>query len=74
MREQFLVEITGEPDVVGRHHVTDLAELNRLFQAWVETAVSPHGAFRDRAYPAGAVGGWLGPARWRPGDARLLPT
>ena len=37
MREQFLVEITGEPDVVGRHHVTDLAELNRLFQAWVET-------------------------------------
>ena len=37
VREQFLVEITGEPDVVGRHHVTDLAELNRLFQAWVET-------------------------------------
>ena len=37
MREQFLVEITGEPDVVGRHHVTDLAELNRLFAAWVET-------------------------------------
>ena len=32
MREQFLVEITGEPDVVGRHHVTDLAELNRLFR------------------------------------------
>ena len=37
VREQFLVEITGEPDVVGRHHVTDLAELNRLFTAWVET-------------------------------------
>ena len=37
MREQFLVEITGEPDVVGRHYVTDLAELNRLFAAWVET-------------------------------------
>ena len=37
VREQFLVEITGEPDVVGRHHVTDLAELNRLFAAWVET-------------------------------------
>ena len=37
MREQFLVEITGEPDVVGRHHVADLAELNRLFAAWVET-------------------------------------
>jgi putative transposase len=37
VREQFLVEITGEPDVIGRHHVTDLAELNRLFAAWVET-------------------------------------
>jgi putative transposase len=37
VREQFLVEITGEPDVVGRHHVTDLAELNRLFAAWVDT-------------------------------------
>jgi putative transposase len=37
VREQFLVEITGEPDVVGRHHVTDPAELNSLFAAWVET-------------------------------------
>ncbi|AFJ35215.1 transposase [Mycobacterium sp. MOTT36Y] len=37
VRDQFLVEITGEPDVVGRHHVSDLAELNRLFAAWVET-------------------------------------
>ena len=37
VREQFLVEITGDPDVIGRHHVTDLAELNRLFTAWVET-------------------------------------
>ena len=37
VRDQFLVEITGESDVVGRHRVTDLAELNRLFAAWVET-------------------------------------
>jgi transposase InsO family protein len=37
VRDQFLVEITGEPDVIGRHHVADLAELNRLFTAWVET-------------------------------------
>src|SRR4029077_8883415 len=37
VREQFLVEITGESDVIGRHHVADLAELNRLFAAWVET-------------------------------------
>ena len=55
VREQFLVEITGEPDVVGRHHVTDLAELNRLFAAWVETVLPPHGAFRDRADPAGPL-------------------
>lgn len=37
VREQFLVEITGEADVIGRHHVADLAELTRLFAAWVET-------------------------------------
>jgi len=39
--EQFLVEITGEPAgagdaELGRHLVGDLAELNRLFTAWVE--------------------------------------
>jgi putative transposase len=37
VRDQFLVEITGEPNIVGRHYVADLAELNRLFTAWVET-------------------------------------
>jgi putative transposase len=37
VREQFLVELTGEPDDTGRHHVGDLLELNRLFTAWVET-------------------------------------
>jgi putative transposase len=37
VREQFLVEVTGDPDAVGRHHVADLLELNRLFTAWVET-------------------------------------
>jgi putative transposase len=36
VREQFLVEITGEHEP-GRHHVGDLLELNRLFTAWVET-------------------------------------
>jgi putative transposase len=35
--DQFLVEITGDPDVAGRHHIAELAELNRLFAAWVET-------------------------------------
>jgi putative transposase len=38
VREQFLVEITGTDDgQPGRHLVTDLIELNRLFTAWVET-------------------------------------
>ncbi len=37
VRDQFLVEITGEPDTIGRHHVTDLDELNRHFAAWTET-------------------------------------
>jgi putative transposase len=37
VRDQFLVEITGDPAEPGRHHVADLLELNRLFTAWVET-------------------------------------
>lgn len=37
VRDQFLVEITGEAPVEGRHHVTDLIELNRYFTAWAET-------------------------------------
>ena len=37
VREQFLVELSGEPDQPGRHQVGDLLELNRLFTAWVET-------------------------------------
>jgi putative transposase len=41
VREQFLVEITGAHEP-GRHHVTDLAELNRLFTAWVETEYHRH--------------------------------
>jgi putative transposase len=38
VREQFLVEITGDPQGdPSRHPVADLDELNRLFTAWVET-------------------------------------
>jgi putative transposase len=36
VREQFLVEVTGQADQPGRHHVADLATLNRLFAAWTE--------------------------------------
>jgi putative transposase len=35
VRDQFLVEVTGDREP-GRHHVTDLTTLNRLFAAWVE--------------------------------------
>jgi putative transposase len=37
VREQFLVEITGDPGQGGRRHVSSIAELNRLFTAWAET-------------------------------------
>jgi putative transposase len=37
VREQFLVEITGDPAQAGRRPVTSIAELNRLFTAWAET-------------------------------------
>jgi putative transposase len=38
VREQFLVEITGNPEAdPSRHPVADLGELNALFTAWVET-------------------------------------
>ena len=55
VREQFLVQVTSEPDVVGRHHVTDLAELNRLFAAWVETSITARCILRPGRprWPAG---------------------
>ena len=65
MREQFLVEITGEPDVIGRHHVADLAELNRLFAAWVETQY--HRAVHSET-------GQTPLARWCAGDPIALPA
>lgn len=37
VRDQFLVEVTGDPDTTGRHVVADLTEMNRLFTAWTET-------------------------------------
>jgi putative transposase len=41
VRGQFLVEVTGTGEP-GRHHVEDLATLNRLFTAWVETTYHRH--------------------------------
>jgi putative transposase len=41
VRGQFLVEVTGTGEP-GRHHVEDLATLNQLFTAWVETVYHRH--------------------------------
>ena len=65
VREQFLVEITGDPDSVGRHHVAELAELNRLFTAWVET-VYHRTVHSETGQPP--------LARWQAGGPFPLPT
>ena|SRR5215212_3796 len=65
VREQFLVEITGDPDVVGRHRVADLAELNRLFTAWVETVYHRQTHSETGQQPL---------ARWQAGGPFGLPT
>lgn len=65
VREQFLVEITGDPDIVGRHYVADLAELNRLFTAWVETGY--HRTVHSET-------GQPPLQRWQAGGPFLLPT
>jgi putative transposase len=65
VREQFLVELTGEPDQTGHHHVTDLFELNRLFTAWVETVY--HRQIHSETGQAPL-------ARWAAGAPFPLPT
>ena len=58
VRGQFLVEVTGTGEP-GRHHVTGLGELNRLFTAWVEQiyhrqVLSKPGRPRSSASPPAA--------------------
>jgi len=70
VREQFLVEITGEPTTgdgtdQGRHQVADLDELNRLFTAWVET-VYHRRTHSETGHPP--------LARWHGGGPFPLPT
>jgi hypothetical protein len=65
VREQFLVELTGQPDETGRHHVGDLLELNRLFTAWVETVY--HRQIHSETGQAPL-------ARWADGGPFPLPT
>lgn len=64
VRDQFLVEISGDPDVTGRHVVADLLELNRLFAAWVETGY--HRAVHSET-------GQPPLARWQAGGPFPLP-
>ncbi|MGQ0577163.1 MAG: DDE-type integrase/transposase/recombinase [Pseudonocardia sp.] len=81
VREQFLVEITGEitgagPDdaggasigvsgVGGRHEVAELGELNRLFTAWVEQVYHRRPHSETDTPPL---------ARWSAGGPFPLPT
>jgi putative transposase len=65
VRDQFLVEITGEPGDQGRHQVADLLELNRLFTAWVETAY--HRTVHSET-------GQPPLARWQTGAPFVLPA
>ncbi|MBP2371792.1 DDE-type integrase/transposase/recombinase [Pseudonocardia parietis] len=69
VREQFLVEITGESSSEatepGRHLVGDLHELNRLFTAWVETVYHRRVHSETDQAPL---------ARWHAGGPFELPT
>ncbi|MGH3549827.1 MAG: Mu transposase C-terminal domain-containing protein [Pseudonocardiaceae bacterium] len=71
MREQFLVEITGQTTNTstggqpGRHQVADLIELNRLFTAWVETVYHRQTHSETGAPPL---------ARWQAAAPFPLPT
>jgi putative transposase len=66
VREQFLVEITGDPERdPNRHTVGDLDELNRLFTAWVETVYHRREHSETGAPPL---------ARWHAGGPFVLPT
>jgi Reverse transcriptase (RNA-dependent DNA polymerase)/Type II intron maturase len=60
VRDQFLVEITGEAAAA----ITGLEELNRLFTAWVETACHPRPHSETGAPPL---------RRWQEGIAVPLP-
>lgn len=63
VREQFLVELHAGDD--NDAQIGDLATLNRLFTAWVETVY----------HPATHSGTGMAPlARWRDGIAHPLPT
>ena len=72
VREQFLVEITGDPGQGGRRHVADIGELNRLFTAWAETVYHRRVHSETGQAPLAAVGGRL--ERRRAAAARTRPA
>ena len=64
VREQFLVEITGEAAGAGRRQVTSIAELNRLFTAWAETVYHRRVHSETGQAPLQRwAGGWPAPRR-----------
>jgi len=65
VRDQFLVEITGDPDIAGRHFVADLTEMNRLFAAWAETVYHRQAHSETGQPPL---------TRWSAGGPFPLPT
>ncbi len=65
VRDQFLVEVTGDAAQPGRHHVGDLAALNRLFAAWTETVY--HRTVHSETGQAPMI-------RWSAGGPFPLPT
>jgi putative transposase len=64
VRGQFLVEVTGT-EAPGRHQVTDLGALNRMFTAWVETVYHRHPHSETGQAPID---------RWTAGGPFPLPT
>jgi putative transposase len=72
VREQFLVELTGDPAETGRRHVTSIGELNRLFTAWTGTVYHRRGHSETGQAPLQRwADGWAGAVPLLPEPARL---
>jgi putative transposase len=72
VREQFLVEITGDPGEAGRRHVSSIGELNRLFTAWAETVYHSRVHSETRQAPLQRwADGWAGVAPALPDPGQL---
>ena len=72
VREQFLVEITGDPAGTGRRHVASIAELNRLFTAWADTVYHRREHSETGQAPLQRwADGWAGKAPPLPGPGQL---